>query len=423
MPDELDKLRGRLDKVDSRIIAALAQRQQVINEIARHKAGQPTPVRDALREQEVLTRLVEMGKQAALDEHFVARVYRQILDYSVRCQEEHLIQHHDPERAVRRTPHVGYLGIEGSYSHLAATKHFSPRGGDAVYRGCDSFREMLDAVQAGSLDCAVLPIENTTAGSINAGYDLLTRMNLALIGEEVLDVTHCLLTLGPVPLGELRSICSHPEALAQCSDFLAGLPSCRQESCRDTAYAARKVRADGNRLQAAIASADAGARYGLHVLQGDLSNQRDNQTRFVIVAAAPVSYDLRIRCKTSLVFATRHEQGALLACLNVLGRQGLNLTKLESRPRPGMPWEYLFYADFEGNVAEERVQAALRELATATSYLRLLGSYPVRVSPLGRGVRAEGNDPVPRAAGSAGPVLAPNGAPGGASAPAAEPPH
>jgi chorismate mutase/prephenate dehydratase len=240
---------------------------------------------------------------------------------------------------------------------------------------------MLEAVLEGHADRAMLPIENTTAGSVYESYDLLLRFNLALVGEEIVDVRHCLLGLADVPLESLKRIHSHPQALAQCSEFLSTLKHCEGVSAANTALAAQLIRDLKDPTQAAIASEEAGAHFGLHVLKRDIANQPVNYTRFVVVAATPAECDPRIAAKVSMVLATRHEHGALVRCLNVIADEGLNVTKLESRPRPGTPWEYVFYVDVEGHLSSPRMQAALAGLAERTVFLKVLGCYPARELP------------------------------------------
>jgi len=275
---------------------------------------------------------------------------------------------------------VGYQGTRGCYSHAAGTRHFA---GQAVqWEGFDTFRELLEAVASGQIDYAMQPLENTTAGSIHEAYDLLAELDLALVGEEVLHVRHVLLAPADVPLSAIRRIRSHPQALAQCSRFLRGLlPDCRAEAWTDTAMACEAVSDAGDPSEAAIAGEAAGALYGLHVIARDIANQAHNYTRFVVVAREPVAVPAGVRCRTSVIFGTRHEQGALLECLNALASHHLNLTKLESRPRPQRPWEYLFYVDFEGNLADAEVRAALDEVRARTGYLDVLGSYPAKERP------------------------------------------
>jgi len=275
---------------------------------------------------------------------------------------------------------VGYTGIEGAYAHQAALRHYSPWYAQTAYRAFPTFRDMLHAVRNREIDYAVLPIENTTAGSINEAYDLLASMDLSLVGEEVQPIDHCLIGVAPVALKDIRRVYSHPQALAQCSEFLARMPWCSAEEFGNTALAVRKIAEDAQASQAAIASEEAARLSGLPVIARDIANQRDNFTRFVIVADRQMEWDLRIACKTSIMFVTRHERGALVTCLNVLAERDLNLTKIESRPRPGSPWEYQFYVDFEGNARAPRVQEALRELASKAFYLKVFGSYPARTT-------------------------------------------
>ncbi len=374
---DLDDLRKHLDDVDRRIVEALSERQRLVADVARHKADRDdASVRDVQREAALLRRVVEVGRGAGLDGYFVQRVFREILDHSLRAQHQRLS---DGGAAPDAPPAViGFLGSEGTWSHVAASRHFSARDGGFALSGFPAFGPMLQAVEEGLVDFAVLPIENTTAGSINEAYDLLRRSRLSVVGEEIVPIEHCLVALQPIPLSNIRRVFSHPQPLAQCSTFLASLSDCHLESVSDTAASVRRVIDDNDLSQAAIAGEEAARRHGLVVLRRDIANQRENFTRFVVVAREPVTYDVRIPCKTSLVFATRHEQGALLGCLNVLAEFGLNLTKLESRPRPRTPWEYLFYVDFEGNLAATGVAEALRRLSAMTGYFRVLGSYPAR---------------------------------------------
>ncbi len=380
MQREIQDLRNKLDEIDGNIVDALAARQQVITTIGQAKLTAEGGLRDLTREQELLARLVARAKDADVDPHLVTRLFREILDHSVRRQQQNLVDRDNPDRTAADVLVVGYQGTDGANSHLVAQKHFGPRGVEVEYRGYDSFEEMLQAVHDGGCNYAMLPIENTTAGSINESYDLLARMNLVLVGEDIWKIEHCLLAIEDVPLSHIRRVYSHPQALAQCSEFLRRLKDTHVESFTDTAMAARKIRDEQDLSQAAIANAEAARIYGLHVVKQGIANQKENFTRFVVVAREPVTVDERIPCKTSVILATKHEEGALLRCLNTLADHHLNLTKLESRPRPNNPWEYLFYIDFEGNLASQQVQTGLRELTANTSYLKVLGSYPARTT-------------------------------------------
>ena len=271
---------------------------------------------------------------------------------------------------------IAYQGVEGAYSFLAGEKFFRGQLDNCSFEGYKSFADVVASVENGQADYAMLPIENTTAGSINAVYDLLLATKLNIVGEEVFPVQHCLLGVEKAPLSTIRRIYSHYQALAQCSDFLSRLKNCDQETYMDTAEAAKKISAEADPSQAAIASEEAGRIYGLKVLKRNLANQRENFTRFVVVAPRPSQVDSRVPCKTSLVLSTGHHEGALLKALAILDEHKINLTKLESRPMQGSPFTYIFYLDFEGNASDPKIQEALVRLSGATNYLRILGTYP-----------------------------------------------
>jgi chorismate mutase/prephenate dehydratase len=232
---------------------------------------------------------------------------------------------HPPEDSKPRLL-VGYQGADGAYSQSAAEQHFAARRSALVCRGYDSFSELLHAVLRGEIDYAMQPIENTTAGSINEAYDLLARLDLHLVGEEVLRVQHCLVALPGATLSAIRRVYSHPQALLQCSDYLAGLSDCEVLSFTDTAMAVKKVRDEKDAAQAAVASERAAQLYGLQILARDIANQPNNFTRFVVASKTPATFPLDVPGKTSLILSIRHERGALVRCLNILADQDLSLT-------------------------------------------------------------------------------------------------
>lgn len=389
MAKDLSEIRSRLDALDLRILDAIAERLGLTDEVATLKAESDRPLRDLSREEDQLTRLTRLGRERGLDTYYVARLFGEILEHSVRRQQEHLADRQNPARTQEHEVRVSFQGADGAYSQMAAEKHFAARQVKIETRGYDQFRELLEAVESGACRYGVLPVENTTAGSINEAYDLLARTNLCVVGEEVWKVEHCLVCLSDVPLDSIRRVYSHPQALAQCSNFLGELKNCVVEAFTDTAMSVERVRRENDPSHAAIASEKAARIHGLTVVQRDIANQRDNFTRFMVVAREPFVYDARIPCKTSLIFATRDEEGALLKCLNVLASHALNLTKLESRPRPGVPFEYLFYVDFEGNVENPEVREALDEVRANTSFFKLLGSYPARTTEASRPARPQ----------------------------------
>jgi chorismate mutase/prephenate dehydratase len=376
-PAALAALRDELDRIDSGLVDLLAARQHAVTRVAAVKSETDAPLRDVLREGEQAARLGARARALGLDELFVVRLFRDIIDFSVRTQELHLGPSHpgeDPARPIT----VVFQGTEGAFSHIAGRRFFGPRRSPATYRGVETFRALLEEVRTGRADYGMLPVENTTSGSVHDAYDALSHTDLAIAGEEILRVEMCLIGVADVPIESLRQIYSHPQAILQCTAFLASLPDAAVESFIDTAMSVERVKAENDPTHAAIASSEAAALHGLHILRRDIANHKENYTRFLVVAREAEPWDPRVPCKTSVMFATRHERGALLACLNVLAAHGLNLTKLESRPRPGRPFEYLFYVDFEGNIADAHVERAMDEISNLTLSMKIFGSYPAR---------------------------------------------
>ena len=371
---DLDQCRKDINSLDKSLLELLAKRRTISRKVIEDKLERGLDLRDPTREGEVLETLIKAGRKLGLDAHFVTRVFHEIIEDSVRSQESFLQNNLNP--STEKMLCIAYQGVEGAYSFLAGEKFFRGQLDNCSFEGYKSFADVVAAVENGQDDYAMLPIENTTAGSINAVYDLLLATKLNIVGEEVFPVQHCLLGVEKAPLSTIRRIYSHYQALAQCSDFLSRLKNCDQETYMDTADAAKKISAEGDPSQAAIASEEAGRIYGLKVLKRNLANQRENFTRFVIVAPRPSKVDSRIPCKTSLVLSTGHHEGALLKALAILDEHKINLTKLESRPMQGSPFTYIFYLDFEGNASDPKIQEALVRLSGATNYLRILGTYP-----------------------------------------------
>jgi len=376
---DLKQIREELDRIDQSILEQLAARQKVINETAEVKKEGKAVLRDPVRESEILNRIGQKALGEGVDRYFAMELFRKIIEHSVRFQTDYLLDHRNL-RNRESLLKVGFQGTDGAYSQQAVLSHFSSRANDLVTSGFETFREVVEAVEREEMDYGVLPVENTTAGSINDSYDLLNKGTLSIVGEEVVKVEHCLVALEDVPIENIRRIMSHPQAIAQCMDYLSKLHHCKIESYIDTAMAARKVREDADLSQAAISSREAARLYGLTILREGIANQKENYTRFVVVSRAPIEVDSQIPCKTSIIITAAHSKGSLANCLNVLNDYSLNLTKLESRPQPGTPWEYLFYLDFEGNVSDPKVKEALSKLKEFTGFMKFLGSYPARIS-------------------------------------------
>jgi chorismate mutase/prephenate dehydratase len=328
--DELDKIRNEINLVDERILEALANRRKLAQRIIRAKDQLGTPIRDALREEQLLDDLIAKGRSQGLDAHLVTRVFHEIIDDSIRSQQLHLLDYGKSD--LKR---VAFQGIEGAYSEIAGRKYFSPYLDHTLFVGVSTLEQVVNTIEDGDAEYGLLPVENTTAGSINEVYDLLSCAQLSIVGEEVLRVEHCLLGMDEEPLANIRQIYSHPQALVECMKFVSKLPHCQAVPYADSAMAVKKVKEEGDPSIAAIGSEEAGRLYGLKVLRRNIEDQQNNYTRFLILAKKPASIDLRIPCKTSLIMATSHEEGSLLKALSLLHEYKINLSKLESRPIPG----------------------------------------------------------------------------------------
>ncbi|MBI4789213.1 MAG: prephenate dehydratase [Chloroflexi bacterium] len=264
---------------------------------------------------------------------------------------------------------IAFQGEDGAYSQEAIFETF---GAEVQTLTCHTFAEIFRAVESGRADLGMVPIENSTAGSINQSYDLLLDYDLKITREVIWRVRHALLAVPGVALGDLMRVYSHPAALAQCERFIAER-GWEPVAAYDTAGAAKQLAASREKDAGAIASETAARLYGLHILACGIEDLANNLTRFFVVGREePPRTE---KSKTSLVFATRHVPGALYACLGEFAARGINLTKLESRPDRQRPWHYVFYLDFEGHRDDAPCRDALRGLLSKTSFLKVLGSY------------------------------------------------
>lgn len=268
---------------------------------------------------------------------------------------------------------VAFQGERGAFSEDAVLKFFGSVPPVPHLVPLPTLAEAFQAVETRSADHAVVPIENSQAGSINETYDLLLRSPLLIAGELTLAVNHCLMALPGQGRGAVRRVFSHPQALAQCDRFLRELGA-ELVPVYDTAGSAKMIKEQGLLGAAAVASERAAQLYGLEILARNIQTIANNFTRFVVLSREPAPPGERN--KTSLVFATQNLPGALYACLGAFATRGINLAKLESRPSREKPWEYIFYLDFEGHVQEQGIQEALRDLEGKTAFVKILGSYP-----------------------------------------------
>jgi prephenate dehydratase len=265
---------------------------------------------------------------------------------------------------------IAFQGEPGAYSEAAAIR-FSDH---ADLLPCESFDDVFNAVAAGKATHGILPVENSIGGSIHRNYDLLLEHDLPIVGEVQLEITHNLLVLPGTTLEQVKKIYSHPQALAQCERFLRSLPGVSVEATYDTAGSAKLVKEKGLKDAAAIASERAAQVFGLAILKPEIQDFSDNITRFLLVSRM-ADADLQAD-KTTVVFSLPNEPGSLFKALSVFALREIDLTKIESRPIRGRPWEYLFYVDLPVGRHDLRCARALVHLAEFARSMRTLGSYP-----------------------------------------------
>ncbi len=267
---------------------------------------------------------------------------------------------------------VAVQGELGSYSELAAREFFCA---PIAIRPCATFEELFAAVARGEAEYGMAPIENSLGGSIHPVWELLAEQALPIIGEILLRVDHCLIAHPGTRLDQVRRVCSHPQALAQCQEYLRTLGNVVQEEVYDTAGAVKMIKESGSREAAAIASAQAAADYDMAILAENIQTDQRNFTRFLILGHRPGPAGGGA-LKTTLILSLPDTARALPEVLSSLTSRHIEVLKVESRKRLGYPWEYLFYIEVSGDAADPRLKAALAEIGSQSTWLRLVGSYP-----------------------------------------------
>lgn len=374
-PQGLDLTREQITMLDNELLTLLSKRRELSLEVARSKEIDVRPIRDTQREKQLLERLVQLGRDKGLDAHFVISLYQSIIEDSVLNQQAFLHGRANPDTQKQHYT-VAFLGARGSYSYLAATRYCDRRQVTMIDFGCKSFDDIVSAVESGHADYGFLPIENTSSGSINEVYDVLQHTSLSIVGETTIEVGHCLLAKPGADIANIKTVYAHPQPISQCSRYLSLHPEFKLEYCASSAEAMSKVIEADNQSVAAIGSAEGGALYHLSAIEDGLANQKINQSRFIVVARKSVDVPAQLPAKTTLIMATGQKPGALVEALLVLKAHSLNMSKLESRPIPGTPWEEMFYIDIDGNLANHNVQQAIKELEQLTRFIKVLGCYP-----------------------------------------------
>lgn len=361
----LDTLREKIDHVDGQLLRLLNRRARLARQIGERKGG-TGPVYVPSREHAILARLTALNGGPLPDEA-VAAIYREIISAS---------------RALETPLRIAYLGPQASYAHMAAEAQF---GSSAEFVPVETIPAVFAAVEQGSVDYGVVPVENSTQGSVVTTLDLFIETPLHIIAERSLEIRHCLLSRA-TRLEQLQRVIAHPQSLAQCQHWLAahlaGVPT---EAASSNSRAAELVRKDTH--AAAIAGRLAAERYRLHILEADIQDEAANYTRFAVLNRAPQTGKPTGKDKTSLVLSVRDESGVLYRVLKPFADHSINLLRIESRPLKGRPWEYVFFIDLEGHESEPSISEALRQVTPRCTTVKVLGSYVTFLPPPGTPTR------------------------------------
>ncbi|MBQ7954323.1 MAG: prephenate dehydratase [Lachnospiraceae bacterium] len=373
---DLLELRDQIDEIDAKIVELYERRMEVCKGVAEYKISTGKKVFDKQRELEKLEKVRSMT-HSDFNAHGIQELFEQIMSMSRKMQYQLLAENGSMgklpfisvDELETQKARVVFQGAPGAYSQAAMMQYF----GDKVNSiHVDTFREAMSAIDEGSADFAVLPIENSTAGIVSEIYDLLVEFENYIVGEQIIKIEHCLMGVPGTKKEDITKVYSHAQSLMQSARYLER-HDWQQISMQNNAFAAQKVAKDGEKTQAAIAGEHAAKLYGLEILEKGVNQEDNNSTRFIIVTNQKIfRKDAK---KISICFEVPHKSGSLYHMLSHFIYNNLSMTKIESRPIEDRTWEYRFFIDFEGNLADGAVKNALRGLRDEARNMKILGNY------------------------------------------------
>lgn len=376
---DLTESRKKIDEVDQEIVALFETRMKLAMDIADYKRSVGKPIFDAAREEEKLTALKALTEDE-FNKKAIADLFKQIMSMSRRLQYMLLdtleglgfteIEAIHTDRDTR----VAFFGEKGSYTEQAMLEYFK---NEVNGLPMNTFKEVMQSIKEGAAEYGVLPIENSSTGTLTDIFDLLAEYDNCIIGEHLVKIEHNLWGLPGASIADIRKVYSHRQGILQCSGFLKEHPQIEQIEWGSTSGCARLVLEEKDITQAAIASARAGEYHGLSLLQGGIHNEENNTTRFIVISNK--SMFLKGAERTSICFALPHKSGSLYHTLSHFIYNNINMTKIESRPIAGKAFAYRFFVDIEGGLDEPSVKNALHCIKEEAIEMKILGCYiPVR---------------------------------------------
>ena len=373
---DLLALRDEIDIIDKEIVTLYKKRMEIAKGVAEFKISTGKPIFDSVREQQKIETLKEMA-ETEFHKQGVSELFGHIMAISRKLQYQLLqqqgivkdLEFSAIEKDDIKNPKVVFQGVKGAYSHLAMKTYF---GEEVENFHVETFRDVMETIAKGEADFGILPIENSTAGSVNDNYDLLMEYNNYIIGEQIIKAEHVLLGTPDASLDTIKTVYSHPQGLMQCKKYLEQRREWGQVPVLNTAVSAKKVATEQDNTQASIASRFAGEYFGLKVLAENFCDEM-NETRFLIVTNRKV-YRKEAK-KISICFEVPHISGSLYNILSHFIYNNLNMSRIKSRPLEGQNWEYSFFVDFDGNLEDSAVLNALRGVQAEAVNLKILGNY------------------------------------------------
>lgn len=374
---DLKELRDEIDVIDRQIVELFEKRMGISRQVAEYKINTGKKVFDRTREVSKIDTVKELTHNE-FNRHGIEELFQQIMAMSRKLQYQLL----EENGVIGRLPFIGvdeierskvrvvFQGVEGAYSQAAMKQYFND---DITSFHVEQWRDAMEAIAEGSADFAVLPIENSTAGSVSDMYDLLVEFENYIVGEQIIRCEHKLLGLPGAQLSDIRRVYSHQQALSQCKPYLEEHRDWKKIPLENTAVAAKRVADEQDVSQAAIASSFASDYFGLKVLADKIYVNEANSTRFIIVTNQRIFQ--KDADKISICFELPHISGSLYNMLSHFIYNNVNMTKIESRPITGRNWEYRFFVDFEGNLNDSSVKNALRGIREEAINMKILGNY------------------------------------------------
>ena len=374
---DLLQIRDEIDVIDKEIERLFEERMKLCENVAEYKISTGKAVLDPERERQKIEKIKSLA-HGEFNAKGAEEIFKQIMAISRKLQYQILAKHNlmseidftEVENVNKENVKVVYQGVEGAYAYEAMINYF---GEDVDNYNVKTWKDAMEEVKSGKADYAVIPIENSTAGSVSEVYDLLANYDNYIVGEIDMSIRHMLLGLEGASIDDIKTVYSHPQALMQCDRFLDENRQWQTVSLQNTAISAKKVKDDGDKTQAAIASKIAAKLHGLTVLKENINHNDKNTTRFIVVCNKKIY--AKDANTVSVCFELAHETGSLYNILSHFIYNGVNMTRIESRPVEGKTWEYRFIIDVEGNLSDSAIKNALRGINEEALNLKILGNY------------------------------------------------